>query len=210
MRHIREPSSYYLSVSQQALKTQGRLPQPNSFFYDFKRQIEWWESVFNDITVRAFRKDLLAYNDVVLDFRWVLEKYGYRLKLEPVRLNETISSEASQVMQDFHLGRFDGDNFLCTYNTERKIVGRFIRLSSGIGSKPCLKGCVRKEISYRFNREIDWINGRFGFDFGCEDFSKHESVGEILEFRDIVCDFSTDIYESLKTLMLKIRSEEQI
>lgn len=209
--YIREPSSYYLSVAQQALKTQDKIPQPDEFFYAIKRQIENWEAVFFGITVRCFSKDLLKGGDIVLDFQSVLEDFGFGLKLDSMRLNESISAEASQVMQDFYSGHVGRHSDLDKYRVARKVIAKFIRSSSGSGNKPILRNNIREAIMARFNEEVNWVNDRFQLEL--EVYGESVFVPEncaVSQFKDVVTDFSTDVYRQLKLLMLEISEDERL
>lgn len=193
--YIRDPADYYLSVAQQALKTKSSISYPESFYYDFRKGILLWEKHFSNINVRLFKKELLIEQDVVKDFCSIIKGYGYPLNFVNFkRINETLSSEITQVMQDIYS---KAPNELVHNKKEalRKFIILLTKKYSNIGSKPILKNEIKNFIYSRFYNDLNWLNNEFNYNL-----TFHENtyqLNEIKDFKDIVTSFDISLYEKI-------------
>lgn len=136
------------------------------------------------------------------DFKCILEKIVNVAKLELRHvLNETLTSEVTQVVQDCYLYIADND----LNNEQSEIVKSSIRdLIKGIsqkGSRPVLRDDLTAFIYSNYASELKAINSEYAiFDDVCyKDFeiSKNKIVFSN-DFRGVVASFDEEIYADLR------------
>jgi hypothetical protein len=200
--YLRDPAKYYLSLAQQSLKSQHKLPSPDNFNYDLVGAINNWSSAQPaSLTVKEFDKSKLVEGDVVKD----IEQYILSVIEEPITLslskqqNESMSVEGTAILQEYHklLSKCDFD-----YETRTKYIQRarvFSRVASA-GSKPVLKPEIAKYIYGRYETEILKLNQEFGVFSAISkfDYKGRELAKGLIDFTDIVTSFDINDYLNLK------------
>lgn len=209
--YVRDPADYYLSLCQQKLKNQAKIPHPTEFEYDFHRAIDLWASFQpKDIVVREFnRKSLVGY-DVLSDFSDVLNNYGYNMQfIHSDVKNSSMSTEACCLLQDIqkYVGMYTQDS---KEREEWYLRMRKFSNSSAInlGSKPKLKPNVRLLIYKRFSESIRQASTRFGIfsdiDYvACESNSEEEDR-DYAHFSDITEGFKLGEYAAILNSKLSV------
>lgn len=200
--YVRDPSKYYLSLAQQALKNSAKIPQPDTFQYGFVNAVKLWSLTFKtDVILREFSINKLDNGDVVDDFSNRLNELGYGVKLNlSQRLNESVSAEATQAMQDLY-----SQLRLNTLNSNQRRqlrirMGAFIRLKAGNGSKPVLREDIETKINIRFKNNLTWINEHFGLfsEIVKTESTQVNNTTQIKSFKEIVTKFDERIYKDYK------------
>ncbi|MEA2019483.1 MAG: hypothetical protein U9N59_13675 [Campylobacterota bacterium] len=199
--YIRQPSSYYLSAVQQSLKTSSFIPSPKSFDYNFKDVIAIWKDVFKNLTIRVFDKEKLVNQNVVEDFSYVLNTLGYDTNLgQGLRVNEKVSVECSQVMQDY----FKSINLESLSSKElhniRLIIASFIKKYADYGSKPILRENIKQFIINNFYEDILYVNNKYNLQLNVNEkiFTQEPKVSL---FKDLATEFDEKIYKELKEVL---------
>lgn len=212
--YLRDPARYYLSVAQQALKNQSRIPNYKNFRYDFVGAIESWMLLNpNSFQVVEFDRNKLFDGDIVTDFCNRLKFIGVDANLYLNKsLNETLSSEATQAIQNCYL--FIDDNNLSPMEelSLKKRIKNLIN-EGGKGSKPKLKHSIESDIHLRYMNDISSVRERFGV---FTDFVEPKDGVSLQDFKvnffkDIVEDFDEEILVSLENEMRKgFLSEKEV
>jgi hypothetical protein len=201
--YLRDPAKYYLSVAQQALKNQAKLPKPESFRYNMIGAVRNWEEIAgSNLFVQEFERELLYNNDVVDDFSEFLFKIGYSAKLVlSSNVNESMSVESAMLLQEFHrlleLSEMSEDSFL----NNKLRARRFSNKSYG-GTKPKLKKNISDYVYFLYRDELTELYNRFGVFSGIkelsDEMSEHDfAVPSPCYFTDIVNGFDFDKYNEL-------------
>lgn len=105
--YVRDPADYYLSRTQQVVKSSSDLaPRPESpftFRYNFKEMIAAWEQAFpGQLTVKLYRTQ--HSNDVVQDLFMLVEQLmGVSLTKPNIRANSTLSAESMKIIHDYRI-----------------------------------------------------------------------------------------------------------
>ncbi len=204
--YLRNPSSYYLSVAQQALKNQYQMPSPNAFRLDMSQALSNWSSMLpTSMSIREFDKSILVGNNVVSDFEEYLSRVGVRAELDDATVsNESLSAEATQVLQDYH---FSARYSLETTQQQQEHVSRARRFiqTNPIGTKPKLKKNISEQVHRRFEVELSELNSRFGIFEDLVVFNKSvcnkqaTDVVPLRRFKEIVLSFDDEAYNLVKT-----------
>ena len=203
--YLRDPARYYLSVAQQALKTQHKMPVPKSFRLNMLAAIANWRSISPDsLSIREFDKAHLLNGNVVSDFDSYLSRLGFKSQLDgDVVSNETLSAEATQVLQEFHARV--RNTFKSEEQQQIHVVNarKFIKKNPR-GTKPVLKKDIANIIYSRFKDELVCLNAEFGiFSELVGDF-EDSTVGLVhdddyaMYFKDIVVEYNNEIYNTIK------------
>ena len=198
--YVRSPASYYLSVSQQALKTGPNMPQPSSFEYSIRNAIENWQNLASEsFTLREFSREKLVGNDVVQDFESFLGSLRLSCNLPSAKnRNETMSAEATQIIQDAqrvlkNIG-LDNQALLDSWTLIRKFVTSDM---ARFGTKPKLKKEVAQIIDWRFREEINFLVDNYNVLSKIEADECYQQH-QYKEFYDVVDEFSVKAYLELK------------
>jgi hypothetical protein len=204
--YLRDPSQYYLSRAQQATKNRFNIPLPHNFNYKMKSAINTWSNVnATSLTVREFNTDIFPNGDVVKDFESYLFTVGINACLTSNRLNKSMSSELSQIFQDYHINNAKS---LYDKDTKSKIIKKIKRASKiniANSSKPILKSDIEYHIHKRYIKELIEINLNFKI-FGdlinkikaYDDKRTIEDIEKIDLFKDLCSNFNNDAYIKIK------------
>lgn len=203
--YLRDPAKYYLSVAQQALKNQPKMPTPDSFRYELTSAIDNWSSINpTSLTVKEFNRSTLEAGDVVTD----IEKYINNIVGGDVILNltqqqnETMSVEGTVILQEYHqlLSRCDFDFDIHDSYARR---ARCFSKKASAGTKPKLKVWLSSYIYHKYEPELKMLNQRFGIfsEVVADNFENIKLKGEFSSFLDIVDSFDIDAYLELKSTL---------
>lgn len=204
--YLRPPSKYYLSVAQQALKNQSKMPTPDRFRYNLIRAIDNWNTIKPaSLTVKEFDRNELYQGDVVKDIElYINSKLGEPIHLNSVKQkNETMSVEGTVILQEY-FKVLDKCNF--RYDLRMKYIQRareFVKIAT-VGSKPVLKVDIENYINLKYKNEIEDISSRYNIFNDIVNISKVNvdysfDKNKMVDFFDIVTKFDIEEYLSLKT-----------
>lgn len=205
--YLRNPSSYYLSVAQQALKNGPKLPNPLDFNYDLTGAVKRWSNIQpKSFVVREFDRKKLKNNNIICDFAEVLKQVGFDgVDFENISSsNETMSVEAILAVQDAQM-TLDRQNFDSHQLSKfwRKIRIFCNSQESKIGTKPKLKKKIEMQILARFASDLDYIKANHGI---FTDFDKSKNTTEFSRssfrfFDEIVTKFDYESYLKFKGMI---------
>ena len=203
--YLRDPAKYYLSVAQQALKTQHKTPTPDNFQYDLIGAVDNWSAIEpTSITVKEFDRDMLIGGDVVEDFgHYINHVLGTDITLSLSQTqNESMSVEGAVILQEFHklLSRCNFDFETRTPYVQR--ARKFSRVAT-LGSKPVLKPEIVQYIYQRYQSDILKLYERFNIFSSLlnKDFVTTSTQPRVVDFLDIVTQFDIDSYLDLKNVL---------
>lgn len=163
--YIREPAALTLSLLQQGLKWRA-LPASGLKPPNPRPALEAYQKAdFDDLTVRAFDRRMLAGGSVVQDFfANSLPNIDIANLVCPADDNTSISAEAMAVLQDIHSGKLRFQ-----IGKPRREVRRADRQLSGFSS-PQLRPEIRDAICASYEH-YDWLHENFGVRFQGGEFS---------------------------------------
>jgi len=201
--YLRDPAKYYLSVAQQALKNQSKLPTPENFRYELISAISNWSAVDPvTMTVKEFERSKLKGADVVKDF----ESYvNDTLSISKAIINatniqnETMCVEGAVILQEYHkvLAR-------CSFDFEtRQSYLRRARVFSNVanvGTKPVLKPDISAYIYNKYEEELKELHTKYGIFSQIKDTNPESALckNNFTSFLDIVDSFDINRYLELK------------
>jgi hypothetical protein len=211
--YLRDPAKYYLSLAQQALKKQYKIPQPNSFKYEMIGAIDKWSRITpTSMTIREFSILSLVNGDIVSDFESYLLGLGIAVSLDlDRRRNKSFSCEVTQSIQDVHeyFSNHEIDSQVKAVKLRK--VRKLMRKGILTGTKPQIKGIIEEYIYKRFISEITEVYSRYGI---FESIVKRKKIeGKVLDytdsnhislFRDIVENFDAVVYKKIKSKYMKL------
>lgn len=206
--YVRDPADYYLSRTQQVLKSTTHDPSrllsrvrdgpepsiteqlliidPASFVYDFRRAAETWERVFpGRLVVRRFPG---SAQDVVVDFAEVVEE-SIGVVLQPVssQLNPTLSAEGMHIVERYR-STYWPDSHTVTPDTRRLVRYLEGSLADVPQTTPALRDDVAQVIRANHVADAKWIHERYGVDLGLRDAGPQSAIPRSSTYRvhDIV------------------------
>lgn len=201
--YLRDPAKYYLSVAQQALKNQHKLPTPDKFRYDLSDAIDNWSSLKpTSLTIKEFDIKQLIEQDVVKDMEsYICNVFNTTIYLELIKQqNETMSVEGTVLLQEFHKALFNSN---IDMSSRHKFIDRARKFSktAHLGNKPILKPSIVKYIHKSYELEILNLNKEYGIFMSIQipEGKKEEMKSEPLDFIDIVTVFDINNYLELKS-----------
>lgn len=196
--YLRDPASYYLSVAQQSVKNNYRLPRLNNFGYNMIGAIDIWKSIQpKSLTVKEFCRDTLLNHDVVIDFEAYLATLGYSISLGSSAIsNQTMSTEGCFFLQNFHwtLNQLD---LKADQVTEYKDKARKFSKHAVGGTKPILKNKYKNSILSLYKDEMVKIYEEFGIFKQQTQPNARDEVEQPKLFIDLVEGFDFDVYLKL-------------
>lgn len=173
LMYVRESTARYASGVQQALKFRNELSRmdPRTLHFDFRQQIEAWESVFpGQVEVRAFDRAQLDGGCVVADAYGRLSDF-FGIAAEPARVidsNRSISAETLFCL--YHIYRhLDTAGFSpARVAVQARLYGRIERLVQAALPAPTrirLRPAVARMVHERHRPDFDWLAERYGVRF---------------------------------------------
>lgn len=172
--YIRDPADYYLSNTQQRLRSTSTVPlivDPLSFRYEFLRTAQTWEQIFpGSLIIRRYPSTPGA--DVVDDFADILHTtMAVSLPRLPARMNPTISAEAMHILQDYRQTFYPDSGQLAP---DIAALARFLTLSTSEvpQTKPTLSEHIARHIRYNHRDDAELIRERHGVDLGLDHYSR--------------------------------------
>lgn len=199
--YLRDPAKYYLSVAQQALKNQHKLPRPDRFRYELCGAIDNWSSLKpKSLTVKEFDRKQLVNQDVVKD----MESYISNIFNKPIYLelikqqNETMSVEGTVILQEFH--KVLVKSKLSEIERAELIkAARSFSIRANAGNRPILKKDIEEYIYKKFHDEIIYLYKEFKlFERIAMNNFNHVELEKYNDFIDIVDNFNIYDYLELK------------
>lgn len=202
--YVRDPADYYLSRTQQVLKSPTAEPtallsrdkvggeptasqpriiiEPHAFVYDFRRAAQTWERVFPGcLIVRAFPRG--PHDDVVADFAEVLENVmGVSMSRQRLRENSTLSAEAMQIVQDYR-DAFWPDSHLRTADVQRLVNFLASSVEDVPQTKPVLKESLAQQIRANHSEDAEWLFARHGVDLGIRNLTSAAATPGVRRYR---------------------------
>jgi hypothetical protein len=202
--YLRDPADYYLSLTQQTIKSRATIAGPQKFKFNAMSAINNWSHINPDtLTIKEFNVKYLFNGNVVKDFEYYLNKLDIHANLiSDTYFNTTMSSELCQIFQDFNMLKSSNKTI------HPKIFNEFIKyskLNSKIGNKPALKTTIRESIYIRFHKDIEKLNSEYNLfkDINLNlDHARNKSIEpnkNIINFKDICHNFDDDLYRSLSS-----------
>lgn len=206
--YLRDPADYYLSLTQQAIKSRATIAGPQKFKFNAMNAINNWSHINPDsLTIKEFNIKYLFNGNVVNDFEDYLSKLDIHANLiSDTYFNTTMSSELCQIYQDFNILKSSSKTI------HPDIFNEFIKYSklhSKIGSKPALKTKIRESIYQRFHKDIKVLNSKYNLFLDINlnlDHENNESIDtnqNLINFKDICRDFDDELYRNLSSKFLK-------
>lgn len=213
LMYVREPSSLYLSMVQQRLKSAHHFKRPSQFRYPFIRTLDVWSSVYDDIVVRPYVRDRLVDQDVVRDFLAEAARFFEQpidqKSVKEVSTNTSLSAEAMLVLERYRkLFHRDQDNV--PKPDSNKLLALLEALADVIPqNRPKLVAGAARVIHERHAGQLDALRTRFGVDldpgegFGTAAWTDDASttLEDILEVVDT--DIVTDLMHHCLQQLLK-------
>ncbi len=164
--YVRDPANFYLSRTQQRLKTwhEPRIPDPTSFTYKFRRAAQTWERVFPGRLIVRRALDAPG-EDVTDDFSGLLENnLDVSLPPLPERMNTTLSAEGMQILMDYRQ-RFWRDNGGLRTPDVRRLVKLLKASRTRLPqTQPALKDEVAAQIRANHSADAEVMSARYGLD----------------------------------------------
>lgn len=195
--YIRDPADYYLSYTQQMLKsTFDCAPageHPGIFRYQFRRIAETWEEIFpGNLIVRKYPS--CADGDVVRDFADILrDKLGVSVPIHDYRVNKSLSAEGMKILQDYRLQFPDvrGPGIL-TADAAKLVAFLHGSRESIEQTKPVLRPEIAEGIRANHREDAEYIYSKYGVDIrspgvSSENFNLDRSyrVSDLVELCDV-------------------------
>lgn len=204
--YIRDPAPFYLSFIQQELKGSSRFPSPDSFYIPYAARIQAWRENFDSeffdfATARTSENGLLGHF-----FSRVENFLGQGVEIVETSnsiLNESLSAEEMQIVQDFRRHLFKESDGKLNDETSRLQKALFL-FRDQRWKKPKLSDDVVGLITARHSEQLDYLERECGFNF-CNSplVSTADSLGpEICSVKDIVSNFDDDLYHELYSRMV--------
>lgn len=208
--YVRDPADYYLSFMQQILKVSAdgspRGFHPASFRYELKRTALTWEEAFpGSLVVRKFPAK--SESDICADFCAQVSEYlGISLPRTPTRMNETISAEAMQIIQDYRLAFWPNNGGILTRDAARLVKFLMESTTDIPQNNPVLKPAVAECIRANHKQDAEFIYDRYGVELGLRDaqptqlrIDRNFRVGDLIQTLDP---------EVVRALMLRLAKSE--
>jgi hypothetical protein len=169
--YIRDPADYYLSYTQQVLRSSfsfaPEAEHPGVFRYEFRRIAGMWEEIFpDDLVVRSYPSG--SGEDVVRDFCGLLREYlGVVIAVPDLRRNRSLSAEGMAILQDYRL-QFPDPSCPGRLTPDAARLASFLRNSIDLlpQTKACLKADIAEGIRANHKDAADFIMSRYGVDIG--------------------------------------------
>jgi hypothetical protein len=170
--YIREPAEHFLSLCQQGIRGNTRLPfvkDPASWRCNFLRMTETWQQAFPDsLIVRKFPG--AANGDVVEDFASLFRQYlGATPPVVSLRENTSLSAEGMQILQDYRETFSADKGGLLTPDAVRLVSFLIGQARDVPQTKPALKEDVAAQIRANHRAEAEELYLRYGVDLGLRD-----------------------------------------
>jgi len=177
--YFREPASLYVSLTQQRLKADYRIPDPYTWHFPYVDFLVPWTRVFPDrVAVRAFDRTALLNGSVVSDFAAYFASV-LNLQFQDVEgidcgeeANQSISAEGMALLHRFQTafhhhdpGRFTPDG--------RRFISALMSASKKLGlERPQLRHEIRDVIVARHKAELMAISENHGVRFSTLDYGE--------------------------------------
>lgn len=165
--YLRDPADYYLSFTQEVLKSSAAVPDPLRFRYPLRSIAQTWEQIFpGQLRVRGF-SDAPDF-DVVSDFADLTEEFlGVMPERLPVRLNPTVSAEGMEILHR-HQSR-EGNRDAVTADAAR-LVRALQRSNARLSqTRPMLKPEIAASIRANHRDDAVYIYDNYGVDLRGDD-----------------------------------------
>ncbi len=196
---LRSPASFYLSFVQQVLKGSATFPSPDAFFVPYSARAAGWLEHF-DCAFLEFRTLVDSDLGIIGTFIQQLEQaLGVDLSALPrtVRVvNDSMSPEEMQLVQDFRRQWFPGDEGLLNRPTTR-LVGALRRYRDESWRKPILRPEVEARISERHRKDVEALAALTGVALAV---SPGDTLGGPImaqQARDILANFDEALHRRL-------------
>lgn len=173
LMYVRESTARYASGVQQALKFRNELSRmdPRVLHFDFREQIETWESVFpGQVEVRAFDRAQLDGGCVVADAYGRLSDF-FGIAVEPARVidsNRSISAETLYCLYNIYR-HLDTENFSpARVRIQAQLHRRIEHVVRTILPEPTsitLRPALARMVYARHQADFDWLAARYGVAF---------------------------------------------
>lgn len=208
--YLRDPSSYFLSVAQQCIKTRPQIPSINNKVYDIIGALESWSPFVSAIYCREFSISKLVNHSIIDDFCELIGINGLPLIADSIKnLNESVPAEAIQVLQDFHRWQAQCD-FQLSYQETRSIVRGYLRIvkqhsSQSYHPRAILKDCYRDAVNHVHQNDISYCQENLNIFSGIPLLEQCPSVAAPDNFYELVTHFDHSVLveysDMLKSLL---------
>lgn len=160
---IRNPINYYRSYQQQLIKGQSYLQSPESFEYNFKKVIEIWRDLSDEINVLPFNKTENSFvklcNEIGINtsgFQNLNHRTKRSVSLEQMILMEKVYRNIYQKYDDQLKGKLH--------------VKTIAQLNTNFTNRPELKYGIDSIIYNNHYEDLLWLKENYGIDFTNEEF----------------------------------------
>jgi len=201
--YIRDPADYFLSFTQQVIKSTS-ISAPlgekfETFKYPFRSIAERWESVFPDsLFVRRYSNP--QDGGVVRDFSVLLNQFlGIDVSILSSIKNTSLSAEGMKILQDYRLIYSDPQKPGFLTSDAQKLREFLTQSSVSVKqTKAVLKPEIAQFIRARHKEDADYMLDRYGLDLGLSEWiDAGVSVQSNYLVGDIVESFDDRIIEEL-------------
>ncbi|WP_341197214.1 hypothetical protein [Hyphomonas chukchiensis] len=204
--YVRSPADHYLSIAQQTLKASHLLPEP---LYRMQPALSGWASVFpNALVVRSFQQDVVA------DFcEAFLTDKQVDIVQQKMRKNETISSEAMCLLQEYRRENFpDAPNTLNRETTAYlTALQRADRSIEGY-KKPVLRQSIIDAVE-ALAGDAYWLRDNMGIQFEGFDYNPNRKKPQFT-FADLtvmeICHVDRERLDVLRAKIFKLHPMSDI
>lgn len=204
--YVRRPSAFYLSFQQQNLKAAATISPPAPVPY--RREIESWEAVADDVVALPYEAEQLRDGDVVRDF--VARFLPEALDLFPAgtsrRANVSMSAEGMDLLQLYRRHALAGRDGEFTGDAHRVQLALAEAEQALAGPAPRLLPHVADGID-RLSEDVLWLRDRFGVRFSGLDYDRVGAAPEMspppVRVADI-CPVDVDRREALLAAAMRV------
>jgi hypothetical protein len=213
--YIRDPAEYYLSYTQQVLKSSfsfaPEAEHPGVFRYEFGRIARMWEEIFpDDLVVRRYPSG--SGEDVVGDFCGLLREYlGVVIAVPDLRRNRSLSAEGMAILQDYRL-QFPDPSCPGRLTSDAARVVSFLQASIDLlpQTKACLKADIAEGIRANHKHAADFIMERYGVDIALpRAVPRTFPEDRVYRVTDLVESFDTATVRALLLLLARSGLQQQ-
>jgi hypothetical protein len=164
--YLRQPSAFYLSGVQQALKSSSTFQPPAGI--NFRTNIEFYEALFGcRVNVAAFDRATLANGDIVSDFvqRYLPTVDAGKMSPELTQTNETLSAETMSILQDYRRVNHPDSDYMLSIDTARfRMRLQEIEHRFGFRQRPSLREGIGRFIDHA-SVDLLWLQESRGIVF---------------------------------------------
>lgn len=155
---LREPIEYYISYQQQLIKGQSYLLSPLSFKYNFKKVIQSWGDLSDELSVLTFKKNENSF--VRLCDEVGIKTSGFQYLNH--RTKSSVSLEQMILMEKIYKNIYQGRDDQLSGKLHVKTISQ---INTSYTNKPDLKSGVDSLIYQNHHEDLQWLKKNFDINF---------------------------------------------